>query len=132
MEPNTLMRIGAVVFVAIALSVTALNYRDVPRAETETVLVPPDTDGVDPLRAELHRCQALGEAGASDTRCLRAWALQRSRFFLSAEPAANDLGDASANAAPTDARVGDVATNSTSANASMPELSPPPPSNGTK
>ena len=132
MEPKTLLRVGALVFVAIALSVTALNYRDVPNTETETVMVLPDGDSVDPLRAELHRCQSLGEAGANDTRCLRAWALQRSRFFLSAEPASNDLGDTSANATPTDARASDAAAPATSANAPMPELTPPPPSNGAK
>lgn len=34
-----------------------------------------------PLRAELLRCQALGEAGARDVACLAAWAESRRRFL---------------------------------------------------
>ncbi len=36
---------------------------------------------VDPLRAELVRCQALGPAGAADAACLAAWAESRRRFL---------------------------------------------------
>src|SRR3546814_11294166 len=35
----------------------------------------------DPLRDELIRCQALGEAGPRDPACLRAWAENRNRFL---------------------------------------------------
>ncbi|MHB0711055.1 putative entry exclusion protein TrbK-alt, partial [Roseomonas mucosa] len=35
----------------------------------------------DPLRETLRRCQQLGEAAASDTDCLAAWAESRDRFL---------------------------------------------------
>jgi len=44
---------------------------------------------VDPLVAEFHRCQALGDAGAHDAACLAAWAENRRRFLgLDRRPAA--------------------------------------------
>ncbi len=36
---------------------------------------------VDPLVAELARCQRLGESGARDAGCLAAWAESRRRFL---------------------------------------------------
>jgi len=36
---------------------------------------------VDALRAEQRRCQALGEAAASDRDCLAVWAETRDRFL---------------------------------------------------
>ncbi len=43
----------------------------------------------DALAADLARCQRLGDAAGSDTRCLAAWAENRRRFFTYlAEPAA--------------------------------------------
>ncbi|MER9585359.1 putative entry exclusion protein TrbK-alt [Mesorhizobium sp. M0276] len=41
----------------------------------------------DPLRGELIRCQALGEAGTRDSRCLSIWAENRRRFLTPAPPA---------------------------------------------
>lgn len=51
--------------------------------ETDPVAsaVPAASATVDPLRAELTRCQALGEAGARDAACLAAWAESRRRFL---------------------------------------------------
>ena len=39
----------------------------------------------DPLSIELTRCLALGEAGARDQACLRAWANNRRRFLTPSE-----------------------------------------------
>lgn len=36
---------------------------------------------VDPMRDELTRCLMLGEAGAQDAGCLRAWSESRRRFL---------------------------------------------------
>lgn len=93
MKTGTIARIGAAGFVAsaLALSIVQLNETDPPRAET--VFVP--ADGIDPLRAELRRCRGIGQAAARDTLCLRAWAEQRSRFFMGVARATGaDFGDA--------------------------------------
>ncbi len=83
METKTIARIGAVAFVGVVITMTALQMRDAPARPTETEIITLDEEGVDPLPAELRRCQALGAAGANDAACLRAWAENRSRFFMS-------------------------------------------------
>ena len=81
METKTMARLGAVAFVAVVLTATALQMRDTPPPPTEIITF--DEEGIDPLAAELQRCQLLGAAGANDALCLRAWAENRSRFFMS-------------------------------------------------
>ena len=82
-DSKLLARIGAIVFVAIAITMTAIQMRDASKASpspesTHVAVIEPDAD---PLRDELIRCQAIGAAGASDTACLRAWAENRRRFL---------------------------------------------------
>ena len=81
MDGKIVARVGAVVFVAFAITATVIElsrkdeppiYRSVA-ATTET--------GVDPLKTELRRCQQLGEAGTRDPACLQAWADNRERFL---------------------------------------------------
>lgn len=81
MDGKTLARIGAVIFVAVAITATAIEVsrKDEPAESwvfSRQVIVPND-----PLHAELLRCQALGEAGPRDPACLRAWAENRNRFL---------------------------------------------------
>jgi conjugative transfer region protein TrbK len=75
-----LARLGAVVFVAIALTVTAIDMarKDEPSAPPPASSFQPPAD---PLRESLRRCQQLGEAAASDADCLAAWAESRDRFL---------------------------------------------------
>ena len=74
-----LARLGALVFVAVAILATAVEFG---RKEVEPSPLPSASSGEpDPLRAELVRCQMLGEAGIRDTACLRAWAESRRRFM---------------------------------------------------
>ena len=80
MESKTFARIGAIAFVAIAITMTALQLREVP-APTETILVPLDEGGADPLASELKRCQSLGTSGSEDVTCRQVWAIQRQRFL---------------------------------------------------
>ncbi|WP_226558453.1 putative entry exclusion protein TrbK-alt [Salipiger thiooxidans] len=90
MEGRTLARIGAIVFVAFAITATVIEMTredDPAPIRPAPALQPP----ADPLRATLRRCQRLGEAAASDAACLAAWAENRDRF----------LGRASAPAAPS-------------------------------
>ena len=83
METKTIARIGAAAFVGVVITMTALQMRAAPAGPTETEIVTVGEEGVDPLPAELRRCQAIGAAGANDAACLRAWAENRSRFFMS-------------------------------------------------
>jgi conjugative transfer region protein TrbK len=85
METKTIARIGAAAFVGVVITMTALQMRDAPAGPIETEIITLDEEGVDPLPAELRRCQALGAEGANDAMCLRAWAENRSRFFMSSE-----------------------------------------------
>jgi len=92
MKTGTIARIGAAGFVVTALALSFVQLNEAPEPKTETVFVP--TDEADPLRAELRRCRSIGQAAASDTLCLRAWAEQRSRFFMDAEAATGlEFGD---------------------------------------
>ena len=87
MDGKILARIGAVVFVAIAVTATAIEMtrkderQNSPTAQTRTVRER------DPLGAELARCSAMGEAGPRDPSCLRAWDENRKRFLGQSAPA---------------------------------------------
>lgn len=96
MDTKLLARIGAVIFIAIAITMTAIEMSRAPepaRAEPGAVA----ETSADPLLIELRRCQSLGAAGASDPDCLRAWGENRRRFLApGARPAARIADDASA------------------------------------
>ena len=89
METKTMARIGAAAFVGVVLTATALQMQGAPPPPTEIITL--DEEGIDPLAAELQRCQLLGAAGANDALCLRAWAENRSRFFMSDAQASEQL-----------------------------------------
>ena len=80
MEGSVLVRIAAIVFVAIAVTAALVEMgRDkAGQATRPAVLVAPEAD---PLRAEQRRCQELGESAASDPGCLAVWAETRDRFL---------------------------------------------------
>lgn len=80
MDGKMLARLGAIIFVAIAItaSVIEMTRKDEPAtATTANQLQPP----ADPLRQSLRDCQRLGEAAASDPGCLATWAENRDRFL---------------------------------------------------
>lgn len=80
MEGKHLARIGAIVFVAFAITATVIEMtrEDEPvRWAPEPALAPT----VDPLRAEQRRCQQMGEAAARNPECLTVWAETRDRFL---------------------------------------------------
>lgn len=81
MEPKLIARIGAVIFVAIAIPMTAMEMSRAPEPSREEPVAQIDSTGTDPLLIELRRCQALGAAGANDRECMRAWAENRRRFL---------------------------------------------------
>jgi conjugative transfer region protein TrbK len=81
-DAKTLARIGAVAFVAVAITATVIELtRKEERPETAPARQA-QVGAADPLRAELFRCQSLGEAGPRDPACLRAWAESRRRFLM--------------------------------------------------
>ena len=80
MEGKMLARIGAIVFVAFAITATVIELtRDEEPARPAPA--PALAPSVDPLRAEQRRCQQLGEAAVRDAECLAVWAETRDRFL---------------------------------------------------
>lgn len=79
MDMKMLARAGALAFVLVAILATAIEFGQEEKASPPLPHAPAAT--ADPLRGELVRCQLLGEAGTSDTACLRAWAENRRRFM---------------------------------------------------
>ena len=93
MDGKMLARLGAVVFVAIAITATAieLNRKEDAPASSPAALHQPDRD---PLREAQRRCQRLGQKAADDADCLRVWAETRERFLgnRTAPPPRSDEG----------------------------------------
>jgi len=82
MDAKLLARFGAVIFIAIAITMTAIEMSRPPEPAREGPVAVADPAAMtDPLLVELRRCQSLGQAGASDPDCLRAWAENRRRFL---------------------------------------------------
>ena len=74
-------RVAAMAFVLVAIAATAIQFRHGDHKPAEGSPASPAAVDADPLRAELARCQMLGEAGAHDAGCLHAWAENRRRFL---------------------------------------------------
>jgi conjugative transfer region protein TrbK len=80
MDTKLFARVGAVAFVAIALTMTALTLREgreTVRPETITVWEPDR----DPLPAQLKACNEMGELALSSPDCRAAWTEKRRRFL---------------------------------------------------
>ncbi|MER9401423.1 putative entry exclusion protein TrbK-alt [Mesorhizobium sp. M0615] len=81
MDGKILARVSAVVFIAVALTVTAIEMSS--KDDELDALGTRDRSiaSEDPLAAELRRCSGIGEAGPRDPGCLKAWAESRRRFL---------------------------------------------------
>lgn len=81
MGGKILARVSAVVFIAVALMVTAIEMSS--KDDEPDALATRDRSfaSQDMLAAELRRCSGIGEAGPRDPGCLRAWAESRRRFL---------------------------------------------------
>ncbi len=82
MDGKMLARLGAVVFVAVAITATAtemIRKREAPAPWTRST--PAVGSPSDPLRLGQRRCQQLGQAATSDPDCLRVWSETRGRFL---------------------------------------------------
>ena len=80
MDGKTLARVGAIIFVSVAITATAI---EMTRKEERPAVRPTPVleEAEDPLREGQRRCQQLGEAAAHDAECLRVWAETRDRFL---------------------------------------------------
>lgn len=94
MDGKMLARLGAVVFVAVAVTATAIEMSRNEEPAESWASSRPNATPSDPLRDELFRCQALGEAGPRDPACLRAWAENRNRFLAPGARPAEQLPEA--------------------------------------
>ena len=83
MDGKMLTRIGAIVFVSIAMTAAVIDMarRDAPAPNRPPPAIGADTPRADPLRDSLVRCQGMGEAATRDPECLDAWAENRRRFL---------------------------------------------------
>lgn len=81
MDGKTFARLVAVVFVAVAVTATALEMTRKQERPVGAAASAPSTLAPDPLREGLRHCQGLGEAALRDGDCLRLWAQQRDRFL---------------------------------------------------
>lgn len=90
MDTKLFARVAAIALTAVAITLGLLQMREPqpPGPATIAEHVPP----VDPLRAEMRRCQAIGVEAASDRDCLRAWAENRGRF-LGSDMQSSELPD---------------------------------------
>lgn len=80
MDTKLFARVGAVAFVAIALTMTALTLREGPEAAAPDTITVWEPDG-DPLPAQLKACNAMGELALSSPDCRAAWTEKRRRFL---------------------------------------------------
>jgi conjugative transfer region protein TrbK len=89
MDGKMLARLGAIVFVAFVITVTAIEWsrkEDAPPASLPVLVLPHEAD---PLRESQLRCQLLGQKAANDAECLRVWAEMRNRFLGKTSPPAS-------------------------------------------
>ncbi len=83
MEGTVLARLAAAVFLAVAVVVAIIELGR--QGEEVRAARPAAGVGQEPARAELRRCQALGEAALDEPSCVDAWA-ERRRRFLNTDP----------------------------------------------
>ncbi len=81
MDGKLLARLGTIVFVAVAITATAIEMTRKEEEPPVQASRPSEDTPADPLREAQRRCQLLGEAAARDPECLRTWAETRDRFL---------------------------------------------------
>ena len=94
MDGKTLARLGALVFVALAVTATAIEMTRKDDPQNSPTTQARSATERDPLDAELARCSGLGEAGPRDPSCLRAWDENRRRFLGKPTPSQAPVGPA--------------------------------------
>ncbi|MDP3550660.1 MAG: putative entry exclusion protein TrbK-alt [Novosphingobium sp.] len=98
MDTKLFARIGAGAFVAIALTMTALQLRQEPVRTVPKIETVIDGEG-DPFAAMLRDCAAMGEEALDVPECRAAWAEKRRRFLGVKGETSSPVVTQSANAA---------------------------------
>jgi len=80
MDTKLFARIGAGAFVAVALTMTALQLREERKVSLPEIITVAEPDG-DPLAATLRDCGAQGEQALESPVCRAAWVEKRRRFL---------------------------------------------------
>jgi conjugative transfer region protein TrbK len=80
MDGKMLARLGAVVFVGVAITTTVIELTRKPEEQQVRTLVH-EHDDTDALRQVLRSCRDMGEAATRDPTCLDVWAKARDRFL---------------------------------------------------
>lgn len=74
-------RLGAVVFVGVAITATVIELtRKEEEPEVRSLAIRPGVD-LDALQRQLRGCRDMGEATIRDPACLNLWAANRDRFL---------------------------------------------------
>ncbi|TGS10209.1 conjugal transfer protein TrbK [Mesorhizobium sp. M2E.F.Ca.ET.209.01.1.1] len=107
MDGKALARIVTVVFVALAVTASALEMSQRGHKLSGEGPHAPAASMPNPLRDGLRRCQALGEAALRDDGCARLWADQRDRFLGLDKPSRSSASEPAASQSP-DAAVREV------------------------
>ncbi len=111
MDGKTLARLGAIAFVAVAITTTAIELTRKEDEPSVRALGRAESTSSDPLRGELFRCARLGEGGQHDAVCLRAWAENRQRFLAPGSRPAERLPTTSVSSNPVDTAPAKIAPN---------------------
>jgi len=80
MDTKLFARIGAIAFVAVAITMTALQLREERKPDRTEIVTVSDPDG-DPLPEMLRLCSELGQLAETTNECRQAWAENRRRFL---------------------------------------------------
>lgn len=80
MDSKPLARVGAAVFVGLAVAMTLVQLGEEPAAGPEAASGTRLPDG-DPLTEQLRDCADMGERALSAPECRAAWAEKRRRFL---------------------------------------------------
>ncbi|MCB2078348.1 MAG: putative entry exclusion protein TrbK-alt [Caenibius sp.] len=90
MDSKLLARIGAAVFVGLAIAMTLVQLHEEPQT-FETRTVTRQESDRDPLSAQIRACAQMGELALSSPDCRAAWAEKRRRF-LGVDPSEANSG----------------------------------------
>jgi len=80
MDGKMLARLGAVVFVGVAITAAVIEFTRQPESAEAGPQARQRGDNGD-LRQRLRRCRDMGEAATRDPACLGIWAENRDRFL---------------------------------------------------
>ena len=81
MDGKLFARIGAIVFVAVAITATAIEMTRKEEEPAAAVSARVQETATDPLRAAVSPSSWQRRCAARDTECLRVWAATRDRFL---------------------------------------------------